>query len=87
MSLPTEPPTRSKITGGLAVLACAGCCAIPLPIAAGVVSGAGAAVLERTLLMVAAGLAVLALAMWWLHRRRSVRHAAAGASCDCGGGC
>lgn len=30
------PPTRSKVTGGLAALACAACCAIPLLIAAGV---------------------------------------------------
>jgi mercuric ion transport protein len=77
-----SPPTRSKVTGGLAALACALCCAIPLLIAAGILTGAGAAVLEQTLLMVAAGLTVLALGMWWLHRRRA---AAAGASCGCGG--
>lgn len=83
------PPTRSKVTGGLAALACAACCAIPLLIAAGVLTGAGAAVLEQTLLAVAAGLAVLALGMWWLHRRRTARRAAAaGAGCGCGGaGC
>ena len=85
------PPTRSKVTGGLAVLACAACCAIPLLIAAGVLTGAGAAILEQTLLAVAAGLAVLALGMWWLHRRRSARRAAAagtGCGCGCGGaGC
>ena len=40
------PPTRSKVTGGLAVFACAACCAIPLLIAAGVLTGAGAAVLS-----------------------------------------
>jgi mercuric ion transport protein len=57
----SAPPRRSKVTGGLAVLACAACCAIPLLIAAGVLSGAGAAILEQTLLAVAAGLAVLAL--------------------------
>ena len=65
------PPTRSKVTGGLAALACAACCALPLLIAAGVLTGAGAAILEKTLLAVSAGLAVLALGMWWLHRRRS----------------
>ena len=85
----TEPPRRSKVTGGLAVLACAACCALPVLIAAGVLTGAGAAILEKTLLAVAAGLAALALGMWWLHRRRSAQRAAAsGAGCGCGGsGC
>ncbi|MFI7597365.1 hypothetical protein [Actinoplanes sp. NPDC049681] len=77
------PPTRSKIAGGLAALACAACCAIPLLITAGVLTGAGAAVLKQTLLAVATGLAVLALGMWWLHRRRS-SHRAATPGCGCG---
>ncbi|MEU4625185.1 hypothetical protein AB0G04_35080 [Actinoplanes sp. NPDC023801] len=81
------PPRRSKITGGLAALACAACCALPILITAGVLTGAGAAILEKTLLTVAAGLAVLALGMWWLHRRRSARRAPAmGCGCD-GTGC
>src|SRR5687767_9157132 len=80
-----SPPTRSKVTGGLAAFACAVCCALPLLIAAGVLTGAGAAILQQTLLAVAAGLAVIALGMWWLHRRRT---AAAGTGCGCGGaGC
>ena len=85
----TAPPVRSKVTGALAALACAACCALPLLIAAGVLTGAGAAILERTVLAVAAGLAALALGMWWLHRRRTARRmAAAGAACGCGaGGC
>ena len=79
------PPTRSKVTGGLAALACAACCAIPLLIAAGIVTGASAAILEKTFLAVAVGLAVAALGMWWLHRRRSARlAAAAGTICGCG---
>ena len=83
------PPRRSKVTGGLAALACAACCALPILIAAGVLTGAGAAILEKTLLAVAAGLAALALGMWWLHRRRAAHRAAAsGAGCGCGGsGC
>ncbi|MEH1125268.1 hypothetical protein [Micromonospora sp. CPCC 206061] len=83
------PPRRSKVTGGLAALACAACCALPVLIAAGVLTGAGAAILEKTLLAGAAVLASLALGMWWLHRRRSARRAAAaGAGCGCGGsGC
>lgn len=80
------PPNRSKVAGALAVLACAACCAIPLLIAVGVITGAGAAILEKTLLALAAGLVVAALGMWWLHHRRSARRAAAaGASCGCDG--
>lgn len=67
------PPTQSKVAGGLAALACAACCAIPLLIATGVLTGAGAALFRQTLIAGAAGLAVLALGMWWLHRRRSAR--------------
>jgi hypothetical protein len=59
------PPRRSKVTGGLAALACAACCAIPLLIAAGVLTRAGAAILEQTLLAVAAGLVVLAVPEPW----------------------
>jgi high-affinity Fe2+/Pb2+ permease len=84
------PPTRSKVIGGLAALACAACCAIPLLIAVGVLTGAGAAILEQTLLAVAAGLVVVAVGMWWLHRHRNAQRAATagGANCGCGGrGC
>ena len=82
----TAPPKRSKITGGLAALPCAACCAIPLLITAGVLTGAGAAVLERTLLAISAGLAVAALGMWRPHRRRQrQRTAAGGGTCGCGG--
>jgi mercuric ion transport protein len=76
-------PRRSRVTGGLAVLACAACCAVPLLVAAGVLTGAGAAILQKTLVAVAAGLLTLALGMWWLHRRRSARPAA-GTGCGCG---
>jgi mercuric ion transport protein len=70
------PPTRSKVAGALAAFACAVCCAIPFLIAAGVLTGAGAALLRQALLAAAAGLVVAALGMWWLHRRRSARRAA-----------
>jgi uncharacterized membrane protein YebE (DUF533 family) len=63
-------PTRSKVAGALAALACATCCALPLLIAAGVLTGAGAAVAQMTLLAGAAGLATAALGMWWSQRRR-----------------
>jgi hypothetical protein len=55
--LEIEVPTSSKVTATLAAFACAACCALPLLIAAGVLTGAGAAVPEQTLLPVAAGLA------------------------------
>jgi hypothetical protein len=81
------PPRRSKVTGGLAALACAACCALPLLIAAGVLTSAGAAILEKALLAVAAGLAVLALGMWWLHRHRSAQRPGV-TGCGCAGnGC
>jgi hypothetical protein len=83
------PPTRSRISGILAVVACAACCALPFLIAAGVLTTAGAAIVERTLLALSAGLVALALGMWWLHRRRGAQRAAAagGGTCGCGGGC
>jgi hypothetical protein len=83
----TSPPTRSKISGLLAGVACAACCALPALIAAGVLTAAGAAILEQALIAASAGFAALALGTWWLHRRRSTRVAveAATPGCDCGG--
>jgi mercuric ion transport protein len=66
----TSAPRRSKVAGALAALAAALCCALPLLIAAGVLTSAGAAIAQQTLLAVSAGLVVIALGMWWLHRRR-----------------
>jgi hypothetical protein len=66
----TGPPRQSKITGWLAALACAACCAIPVLIAAGILTGTGTAILEQTLLAIAALLATAALGTWWWHRRR-----------------
>lgn len=77
-------PTRTKIAGALALLACVGCCALPYLIVAGVLTGAGAAVLQQTLVAVAVGLSVIALGMWWLHRRRTARLAAAAGVEGCG---
>jgi len=73
------PPTRSKVAGILAAVACAVCCAIPFLIAAGILTGAGAAIMQKTLLAVSAGLVAAGLGMWWLHRRRSARRAATAA--------
>jgi mercuric ion transport protein len=83
----TDPPTRSKVTAGLAALACAACCALPFLIAAGVLTGAGAALAQNVLLAVAGVLIAAAGLMWWLHRRRTARKAAAGSSGCADGTC
>lgn len=77
-------PTRTKVAGLLALLACVGCCALPCLIVAGIVTGAGAAVLQQTLITVAAGLAALALGMRWLRRRQIAKRLAAAGGSGCG---
>jgi hypothetical protein len=72
------------ITVGLAALACAACCPIPFLIAAGVVTGVVTALLRNALLAIAAGLAVVALGIWWLHRRRNQQKAAGTGASGCG---
>ncbi|MFI6920760.1 hypothetical protein ACIBIZ_12475 [Nonomuraea spiralis] len=67
------PPRRSKVDAMLAVLACAACCALPVLIGAGLLTGAGAALAEQTLLAVAGLLLAAAGGMWWLHRRKAAR--------------
>lgn len=82
----TDPPVRSKVTAGLAALACAACCALPFLIAAGVLTGAGA-VLAQNLLLATAGILIAAAGlMWWLHRRRTARRAAAAQASGCADG-
>jgi hypothetical protein len=80
-----EPPTRAKVTAGLAALACAACCALPFLLAAGVLTGAGAAVARKGLLVTSATLLTIAGAMWYLGRRRPARTARPAATGD--GGC
>lgn len=77
-------PTRTKIAGLLALLACVGCCALPFLIVGGLVTGVGAVVLQQTLVAVAVGLGVLALGMWWLRRRQLANRAAAAGEAGCG---
>jgi hypothetical protein len=83
----TGPPTRSKITAGLAALACAACCALPLLIAAGLLTTASAAVAEKGLLATSGLLIAAAATLWWLHRRRAARPAATGEGGCAGGTC
>lgn len=77
-------PSRTKIAAALALLACIGCCALPYLIVAGVVTGAGAAMLQQTLIAGAISLGVLALGMWWLRRRQLAKRAAAARDTGCG---
>ena len=70
---------------GLAGLACAACCAIPLLLAAGVLSGAGWAATGAWMPGIAVLLAALAgAAWWWAHRRRHRAGCAGGTGCACG---
>jgi len=69
---------------GLAGLACAACCAIPLLLAAGVLSRAGWAAAGAWMPGIATVLAALAVAAWWWARRRRHRAGCAGgAGCAC----
>jgi hypothetical protein len=69
---------------GLAGLACAVCCAIPLLLAAGVLSGAGWAAAGAWMPGIAVGLAGLAgAAWWWASRRRHRGGCAGGTGCAC----
>jgi len=77
-------PTRTRVAAALALLACVGCCALPYLIVAGVLTGAGAAVLQQSLIAIAIGLGVAALGMWWLRRRQLAKRAAAAGELGCG---
>ncbi|MEU1605756.1 hypothetical protein [Micromonospora matsumotoense] len=69
---------------GLAAVACAACCAIPLLLAAGVLSGAGWAAAGAWMPGIAIALAALAGgAWWWTARRRHHGGCAGGTSCGC----
>jgi mercuric ion transport protein len=81
-----DPPTRSKVMAGLAALACAACCALPFLIAAGVLTGAGAALAQNVLLAVAGVLIAAAGLVWWLQHRRTARLAAAAGASGCADG-
>jgi mercuric ion transport protein len=72
---------------GLAGVACAACCAIPLLLAAGVLSGAGWAAAGAWMPGIAVALAALAGgAWWWTARRRHRGGCAGGTSCGCSTG-
>lgn len=73
----------SSLTG-IAGLACALCCAIPILIAAGVLGGTAWASLGQVMPSIAVILAVLAGgAWWWASRRRSHQTGCADGGCSC----
>ncbi|MCP2246395.1 hypothetical protein [Lentzea aerocolonigenes] len=76
------PPRRSKVVASLAALACAGCCALPLLLPLGLVSGAGVAAATTGLFVVSTVLFGLAGLLWFVHHRRKARHACRG-TCSC----
>jgi protein-S-isoprenylcysteine O-methyltransferase Ste14 len=70
---------------GLTGMACAACCAIPLLLAAGVLSGAGWAAAGAWMPGIAVVLAALAAAAWWwAHRKRHRAGCGGGPACACG---
>jgi mercuric ion transport protein len=73
----------SSLTG-LAGVACAACCALPLLLGAGVLAGAGWAAAGDWMPGVAVVLAALAGAAWWWTSRRLHRAGCAGGNCACG---
>ena len=71
----------SSVTG-LAVLACIGCCALPLLLGAGALSGIGWAVTGQWLPAIA-GLLIAAAAIMWWSAHRHARGCSGGAGCSC----
>ncbi|GGN94380.1 hypothetical protein GCM10010112_83650 [Actinoplanes lobatus] len=69
---------------GLAGIACAACCLIPMLFAAGILSGAGWAVAGSWLPGITIALAAAAGGAWWWASRRRHRAGCAGGGCACG---
>lgn len=70
--------------GGLAGVACALCCVIPVLLAAGILGGAGWATLGQVLPGVAVALAAATgLAWWWAKQRSAHRPDCSGGDCTC----
>jgi mercuric ion transport protein len=78
---------RNALPSGLALLGiggCALCCALPLLLAAGVLSGGVATLLADWMPGVAAALvAAAALAWWWVSRRRGCASCGSNGACSC----
>jgi hypothetical protein len=80
------PGVRRLVSTGLAGTACVACCAIPLLLAAGVLSGAGWAIAGQWMPGIAPSLVALAALAWWrtTTRRHPHRSGCAGSEgCSC----
>ncbi|WP_285559204.1 hypothetical protein [Actinoplanes regularis] len=69
---------------GLAAIACAACCVLPMLLAAGALSGAGWAVAGDWMPGITVALAAGAGGAWWWASRRRHRAGCAGGGCACG---
>lgn len=69
--------------GGLTGLACALCCAIPLLLTAGILGGAGWAVLGQILPGIAIALFAATALTWWWAKRRPAHATGCSGSGDC----
>ena len=76
----STPKTGTRLAA-LAGLACAACCALPLLVATGALSGSAAAFLSNSLPVTAAVLAVLAVGVFALAARRTTKTQ----GCGCAG--
>ena len=87
----TSVPDRSSrrrlptALAGLWALACVACCALPLVLAAGALSGAGWVITGQWPPAVVGLLLASAAVVWWsFHRRRHQQGCPGGAGCSCG---
>lgn len=74
---------RPTALAGLGAIACVACCALPLLLAAGALSGAGWAITGRWLPALAVLLIASVAVLWWFFRRHHRQGCAGGAGCTC----
>jgi hypothetical protein len=78
------PRVRPVVSTGLAGTACVACCAIPLLLTIGVLSGAGWAIAGQWMPGVALSLVALTVLAWWRTSRRMDRgDCTGGHACSC----
>lgn len=83
--MPTTERSRTQLPKslvGLAGLACAACCILPLLLAAGVLGGAGWATAVDALPIAAMALAVAAGLLWWWNSKRKSHTCSTNCSCS-----
>ncbi|MEU3163817.1 hypothetical protein [Streptosporangium sp. NPDC006930] len=93
MPTSTDPDRRKRLfpagLTGLAAVACAACCALPVLLAAGVIGGTGAVALTGvmpTVALILAGVAASAWGLvWFLRGRKQTGGCAGETGCGCRG--